>query len=249
MWHSGRYDASPHDYGVTAALFNGNDSTGTLLAWRGWSVSDRIAGRNEALQLADLPIYRPDGAIARQSRTIPPFREIDGRLGYYVGANYSYSEVIEVAGLHYDNRADPLAVKDGQYAWRTKFDHISLTAHPGGDWEWLWQAMRGNTYMGRNATGLDYQAWYALVSHPLWAGKLALRYDRFSTTEHDIWPSDPNGERGRALALAYSMALSHSVSLITELLAIQSERPARSLIGQLPRQTERSITTSLRWEF
>jgi hypothetical protein len=54
----GRYVGAPYDVGFVGAVYTGNDPTGTLLAWRGWSISDRIAGRNEALELADLPVYR-----------------------------------------------------------------------------------------------------------------------------------------------------------------------------------------------
>lgn len=247
--HSGRYDGSPHDFGLTGAVFTGNDPTGTLLAWRGWSVGDQIAGRNAAFRLADLPVYRSTGAIRRQQRTIHPFRELDGRLGYYAGANYAYGEVLELDVLHYDNRGDPMVVKDGQYAWRTRFDHIGAALHPGGDWELLAQAMRGDTLMGPNAVFVDYRAWYLLASHPLWSGRLALRYDRFSTAGHDILPSDPNDEHGHAVALAYGFDLTPSLSLMTELLQVSSERGVRSQIGLRPAQLERSLVTSLRWQF
>lgn len=245
----GRYSASPHDVGVTVAIFNGNDPAGTLLAWRGWSISDRIAGRNEALRLADLPVYRAEGPIPRQDRTIHPFREVDGRLGYYLAANYSYGDSLALTALHYDNRADPLIVKDGQYGWRTRFDHLGVVLHPGGDWDVLLQAMHGDTIMGRNAVALDFRAWYALLSHPLGPGTLALRYDRFGTSEHDILPQDPNGESGHALALAYQWPLGESLSLMTELLQIDSRRDNRAQIGQAPAQRERSVTAALRWRF
>jgi hypothetical protein len=247
--HNGRFERSPHDYGMTAALFVGNDPAGTLLAWRGWSISDRIAGRNEAVLLPDLPVYRADGDIPRQDRTIHPFREVDGRLGYYVGANYRYQERMEVAWLHYDNRADPLVVKNGQYGWHTRFNHLSLVLRPQGSWELLFQAMRGDTLMGANAVALDFQAWYALVSRQVGPGKLALRYDRFRTSEHDILPADPNAERGHAVALAYSLALGDSVAWVTELLQVDSMRDARPLIQADRNQRERSLVTSVRWQF
>ena len=245
----GRYSGAPYDVGLVAAIFNGNDPTGTLLAWRGWSISDRIAGRNEALQLADLPVYRADGEIPRQSRTIHPFRELDGRLGYYVGANMNLGTRLELAALHYDNRADPLVVKDGQYGWRTRFDHVSAVLRPHGEWEVLMQAMRGNTLMGPNAVALDFQSWYVLASHPLGTGTLALRYDRFSTTGHDWLPADSNDESGHGVALAYDWPLAENLALMTEALLVRSERAARVQINEQPRQTERSITASLRWRF
>jgi len=245
----GRHAGARYDIGVVAAVFNGNDPTGTMLAWRGWSISDRIAGRNEALQLADLPVYRADGAIPRQSRTIHPFREVDGRLGYYAGVNMNWGTAVELAALQYDNRADPLVVKDGQYGWRTRFHHVSAVWRPQGEWEVLMQAMRGDTLMGANAVALDFQAWYALLSHPLGPGTLAMRYDRFSTSEHDAIAVDPNNERGHGVALAYDWPLLGNLALMTEALLVRSERAARAQIGERSRQSERSITASLRWRF
>jgi len=245
----GRHVGAAYDVGFVAAIFNGNDPTGTLLAWRGWSISDRIAGRNEAFEMADLPVYRADGDIWRQSRTLRPFRELDGKPGYYAGANLNVGTLLEVAGLHYDNRSDPEVFKHGQYGWRTRFDHVSAVLRPHGDWEVLMQAMRGDTLMNWDLVELDFQSWYALLSHPVGAGTLALRYDRFRTSERDKLTNDPNNERGYGVALAYDWPLSGQWSLMTEALLVRSERAARLQIGEAPTQTERSITASLRWRF
>ncbi|MBV6323779.1 hypothetical protein [Duganella violaceipulchra] len=234
---------------MTFAIFQGNDPAGTLLAWRGWSVGDWIAGRDEAVRLPDLPVYRADGPMPRQDRVIHPLRAIDGRAGYYVGANYRYGEVAELAWLRYDNRADPLKVRHGQYGWRTRFDHPSMVLRPGHGWEARAQLMRGDITMGPNAAALDFQAWYALVSRQLGPGTLALRYDRLRTVEHDLLPEDPNAERGRALALAYSLNVSDAVAVVAELLAIDSLRDARALLGEGRRQIERSLAASVRWRF
>jgi hypothetical protein len=59
-------------------------------------------------------------------------------------------------------------------------------------WELAMQSMRGDTIMGRIGAGSYFQSWFALASHPLGPGTAAVRYDRFSTTEHDNIPSDPN---------------------------------------------------------
>ncbi|TFW27121.1 hypothetical protein [Duganella callida] len=242
----GRHAGAPYDVGVVLGAFTGNDPTGTLLAWRGWSITDRIGGRNDALLLPDIPSYGPTGTISRQSRTIHPFREIDGRLGYYAGANLNFGSALELAALHYDNRADPWVVKDGQYGWRTRFDHVSAVWRPQGEWELAMQAMRGDTLMGWNAVALDFQSWYLLASHPLGPGTAALRYDRFRTTEHDNLPGDPNNETGHGVALAYELPLTDSWSLMSEALFVRSDRAARVLIDEAPLQNERSLTVSLR---
>lgn len=245
----GRQTGSPHDFGITAAVFGGNDPAGTLLAWRGWSISDRITGLSEPLKLADLPIYRPGAPISKQSRDVRELREIDNRAGYYLGADYGYDGWLNLALLHYDNRGDPLVVKHGQYAWPTRFDHLGLRLKPGGDWELLAQWMRVSTSMGADAVNVHGHAWYALLSHPLGAGHLSLRHDRFGLNEHDRLPRDPNNEQGRSWTLAYRCPLATNINLIGEWLQIDSTRPARSLLGQAPRQRETSLTAALRWQF
>lgn len=249
LTHRGRASGSPHDFGATAAVFNGNDPAGTLLAWRGWGVGDRIGGVGEAIELADLPVYRADGAINKQARVIHLFREVDGRAGYYAALHYAYTDRLEVTAMHYDNRGDPLVVKQGQYSWATRFNHVGVRLRPAAGWELMAQYMTGFTAMGTRAVALDYRTWYLLASRRLGDGTLTLRYDRFMTRENDILPSDPNGEHGRATALAYAFDLGPGLSLVSELLTVHSDRPARRLIGDAPVQNERSITSSLRWQF
>ena len=247
----GLLTGSPHDFGVTVALFAGNDPAGTLLAWRGWSVGDRISGLSESLQLPDLPVYRPQGELPDQSRSIHVFREIDDRLGYYLTANYGYAGALELAAMHYDNRGDPMVLRSGQYSWRTRFDHLSLRWRGLGQWEFAAQTLKGDTLMGPGAVYLDYSAWYVLLSHPLGPGTATLRFDRFGAQERDsdVLRVDPNSEDGRALALAYNWTITPAISLVSELLAVQSNRPARCLTGQATEQTERSLTVALRWHF
>jgi hypothetical protein len=248
LTHRGRAAGSPHDIGVTLAIFNGNDPAGTLLAWRGWSVGERLTGASEALRLADLPVYRADGPINRQARDIHPFREIDGRAGFYAGANYGFAGALELSLMHYDNRGDPLVVKDGQYSWATRFDHVGLRLR-AGQWDWMGQYLSGSTMMGARAAALDYRAWYGLASRRLGRGRLTLRYDRFVTREHDNVASDPNGETGHALAFAYVHEINASLSVVNELLLLSSTRPARLLVGDAPYQAGTSIVSSLRWRF
>ncbi|GJJ02068.1 hypothetical protein RugamoR64_26060 [Duganella rhizosphaerae] len=219
------------------------------LHWVLARLGDLIAGRNEAVRLPDLPVYRADGPIPKQDRVVHPFREIDGRAGYYLAANYRYGEVAELAWLRYDNRADPLEVKHGQYGWRTRLDHASMVLRLGYGGEARAQLMRGDTLMGATAVALDFRAWFALISRQLGPGTLALRYDRFRTGEHDILPEDANSERGRALAQAYSINVSDAVAVVAELTAIDSTRDARLLLGEGRRQIERSLAASVRWRF
>ncbi len=244
----GRPLGSPHDIGFTLALHKANDPIGTLLTWRGWSISDRISGLREPLLLADLPVYRPDGPLRLQTRSMHMAREIDGRLGYQASVHYAYSGWLELNAMHYDNRADPLIVHDGQYAWRTRFNHLGARARHG-HWEWMMQAMQGYTAMGRPGAAIDFRAAYLMATRRIGQHSVSLRFDRFDTRENDLIPTDPNGEQGRALALAYVHQLAPSWSVVAEAVSVHSTRPARLLIGQAPRQRENSLTTALRWRF
>jgi hypothetical protein len=247
----GAMAGSPHDFGVSVVVFGRNDPAGTLLAWRGWSVGDRITGLTEPIGLPDLPVYRPGGALAGQSSTLHVSREIDGRAGYYAAGRYGYGSRLEVEAMHYDNRADPLVLVNGQYSWRTHFDHVGVRAEPGGEWVWLVQALRGETIMGPDAVRLRFDAVYALASHPVGRGQATVRYDRFRAREHpaDILPEDPNSENGHAIALAYAHRVGRAIELVAEALEIRSDRPARVLFGAPERSRERSLTLAIRWRF
>ncbi len=242
---------SPHDFGFSAALFGRNDPAGTLLAWRGWSIGDRITGLTEPVRLADLPVYRPSGALTEQARSLHIAREIDHRVGYYAAAHYGHGAWLGVDALRYDNRGDPRVVRNGQYSWNTRFDHVSVRLEPGGRWTWLAQALRGETLMGPNAVRLRYDAGYVLASHPLGPGHVTMRFDRFRAREHpaDVLPSDPNGEHGRGLALAYFWRIDRAVEGVVEALEVRSVRASRTLFGAVPDRTERSLTAAIRWRF
>lgn len=248
---NGRLEGSPHDFGFTAALYTANDPTGSLIAWRGWSISDRITGLGETLPMADLPFFKFVANGRQQSRFVNEFRELDQRLGFYVAANYAYAGRFELAAMRYDNRADPMTFSDGQYGWLTRFNHLSARLKQVGPWELSMQVLQGDTLMGPGAVYLDFASWFLLASRPLGPGTLAMRYDKFSATERaeDIVPSDPNSEDGQALALAYHWKISPTVSVVSEFLTVQSDRPARALVGAAARRVEHSLTASLRWRF
>ncbi len=227
------------------------DINDAWLAWRGWSISNRITGLTEPIRLADLPVYRLDGVLPDQSRSLRIAREIDYGISYYAGAHYGNEARLRVEAMHDDTRGNPLVIKNGQYSWNTRFDHLSVRLQPGGDWLWLLQALRGETTMGPNAVRLRYGAWYALASHPLGAGDLTVRFDQFRTREHaaDIFPADPNSENGRSVALAWSWQIRPGISLVSESLMVRSWRSARTLIAEGPGKTERSLTAAIRWQF
>lgn len=248
---NGRQAGSKHDWGFTAAVFGANDPAGSVMAWRGWSLSDRITGLRETIPLANLPALAPGGPLAAQTRSVNVFRELDQRLGFYVSADYAYAGWFEAAAMRYDNRGDPMVISSGQYAWLTRFNHLSARLRQVGAWDLAGQALQGDTLMGPGAVYVDFNAWFLLASRPLGPGRFAIRYDQFSTSEReqDILAADPNGEHGHALALAYHWAIKPQLALVTEWLTIRSDRPARLSAGDPAVRHEQSLTASLRVRF
>lgn len=245
----GALAGSPHDLGVTIGMFGANDPAGTLLAWRGWTIGDRITGLTETIRLADLPVFRASGAIPRQTRDVRPFREIDGQPGFYAALRYARAGAAEVNLLHYDNRGHPRIVDAGQYSWRTRFDHLSLKMPIPAGWELLLQALSGDTVMGPNAVNVRYQAAYVLASHAMGIGQFTIRVDGFRTLDRDRTPADPNQEHGRSVALAYRFPIHRGIDLYAEELGIISTRPARALIGVDPGQHEYTSSVAVRCSF
>jgi hypothetical protein len=240
----------PHTFTLRAAVFGANDPGGTEIAWRGWDFSGRITGLFQKLRLPDLPVYQSTGQIPVQTRNVHVFRELDHRPGWYAGLGYAFEGVLDIQAMHYDNRADPLQVTNGQYGWRTRFDHVGLSLQLPGDTELLAQAMHGGTFMGPNGVHARFGSWYLLASHPLARGLATVRYDWFHASDQDILPLvDPNGESGHAWAAAYSLPLPHSLTLVTEALRVDSRRAARAQIGEQPRQKQSSLSLELRWAF
>ena len=112
---------------VTGAGFGGNDPTGSLLAFRGWSLHDRVSGLSDRLPLAPIPSIGPGGPFSRtQPLWVSPFREIDGRLGYYGAAKWETFDRLIVTAMHFDNRSDQVQFDGDQYAWNTVFDDVGL---------------------------------------------------------------------------------------------------------------------------
>lgn len=109
---------------AVGALFCCNEPAGILLAKRGWSLDDRPTGLFERVNTPAAKSYliRPIGAVAArfpQRRGL--FEQIDGRVGWYGGFNWSMPDLGEAGILYYDNDADPAAFSTRDTAWRTHF--------------------------------------------------------------------------------------------------------------------------------
>lgn len=190
--------------------FGGNDTAGTLLAWRGWAMSDRLTTFEESLPLPPLPGFAQGGAFSLQQDegTTPFGSDLDGRVGWSTSLVYRAFEAGSLTATLYDNRGDR-ELHRGEYAWATTFyqlgadygfeignGRIDLAA------EWMW----GETGMGIPSEAhvdVDFQAGYGLVS---WSGgswRATVRWDDFETVDRDRAVAyDPNDGEGSAWTLA-----------------------------------------------
>jgi hypothetical protein len=229
-----------------ASAYFGNDPAGVLLVWRGWALHDRQSRLGDVLPLAPLPQLAPGAMFEQQAPRAEPFLETDDRPGYYVGAELALNRKALLTFTQYDNHADPLSLRDGQYGWSTRFDHVGaqfeLSRGAGLVTQWL----DGRTAMGPRLTGprvvdADFDAYFVLLTKSIASHRVSLRYDNFSITDRDGTPLDDNSEVGSAWLVGYRYAPSPRLVLDAEWLEVESTRPARAYFGQAPLATERLL--------
>ncbi|MGB8326662.1 MAG: hypothetical protein WCE48_03685 [Steroidobacteraceae bacterium] len=200
------------DFGVVAGAFGWNDPAGVAIASHGFGIHDRqttLFGR----------LGRP-GSEYLPGRTL--FREIDGRPGYYVGANWRYLDRFMVRVLHYDNRADPSifepAIND--FAWLTQFDGASARFDTGHGWTFLAQWLSGLTSV--EPPGQDYdwkfRARFAMVSRAIGLHQLSARLEDFDVRAHEQLV-----DHGHAWTLAWTFQPNEHWRFATEWLDIRSD--------------------------
>jgi hypothetical protein len=243
-----------HTFSANVAAFIGNDPAGSLLAWKGWSVHDRQSRFSDDLPLPPLPQIQPGMMFAAQDPYVEPFQEIDNEVGYYINAEWRFGEKILLRAMHYDNRAEPTALKQGQYAWTTKFEHIGLQTTLPGEIGLIAQWMKGSTVMGPVMNGahvvdVEYDSAFALLTRSFGRHRVSGRYDHFEVSQNDRTPEDNNPEYGHAWTLNYQYSFSDKVILAGEWLSIKTHHCGWAYYGISPTATERQTQVTLRLRF
>jgi len=234
----------------TVGAFGYNDPTGTLLAWRGWSLSDRTTGLADRMPLPTIRIIRPTGALFRQAPYDAPFHEIDGKVGFYGDIHITIAARSSLSIMYYDNRADDRAFAAGQWAWDTSFWSAGLQTKVGNDIDLLVQAMTGRTTVVTLPVSAlvdtRFHAAYALASKAWGDQRATLRVDWFQTEDRDVFPDD-NREHGYAITLAYIFRPYPKQRLSLEFLYVDSRRPERQYQGLPIRAREGQFQVSYRF--
>jgi hypothetical protein len=213
------------EYSMALALFGNNDPAGTLLAWRGWSLHDRQTGLTDRLPLPQIPALQPGGLFPKQPDFVEPFREVDGRTGFYASGAVR-NQAFEINGTYYNNRGLPTKFDGVQYAWNTKFANIGIDIPFKEHWEFLSQFLKGQSRMGiGDMVRIDFDSVYALASASFDPFRWTIRYDYFRVKDNDAFvDQDNNNEKGNAWTFAWLMTIHEKYRLGAEFLRIHSER-------------------------
>jgi hypothetical protein len=228
--------AGEHVLAFTGGVFGWNDTSGTLLSFRGWALHDEKA---TVLGHFPLPPLNPFLTLVQASRTRNT-DEIDHQPGWYARADWRPPWPLGLAVLYYDNRGDPEALNSGlQWGWRTRFWNIGLNANLDSKTKLLVQGMTGSTIMGFPVNGqqwvhTDFRSIYVLLTHNL--GPLAVtgRIEGFGTREHGSEMPPDNSEDGWAWTVSARVPLNNHFTLLGEVLNVRSWRGTRVDLAGLP---------------
>ncbi len=204
----------PFDIDVVGSVFGWNEGAGTALAARGFILEDR-----------QTPVFDSVGGLRNEAGArIEPFRQIDGRFGYYGGMELRYLDRLVVRALRYDNRADPSARDSFSrvMAWHTSFNSAGARAQLGAGWTAIAQWAAGRTSIAPRGGALEwpFSARYGLVSKQLGHHALSVRYDSF---EVDSRNNEPDGaQSGHSWTAAYEFSAGRHWTLTLEWLRVTS---------------------------
>jgi hypothetical protein len=239
-----------HELTATGGVFGWNDTAGTLLTFRGWALHGVRAGPHTEFALPPMSAFM----TPRQDEDTYPFRELDGRPGYYGRLEWRPPAAVVLNATYYDNGGDRTSVKDGQWSWETRFLNL------GARWELTdtvrlqAQAMNGETLMGFRRRGdrwidVGFRAAYLMVQKRLGEDMLSGRLDAFEVNDRTLQAIDNNDETGWAAAVDWRHRLSDHAALVTEALYVTSDRPSRAYGGGAPRQDQALVQSALRLSF
>jgi hypothetical protein len=203
------------------------------MADRGWAMDDRPTGLFERVRL-------PDASEKLFHAPYPArtglFDEIDGRAGWYAGANWQMAGIGKLSVLRYDNQGNPSARTAHDTAWETKFWSFGARTDIGPV-VLISQQLTGYTEVA--PPGFDsvtkFQSAFLLASYDLrelgfedW--RASARADVFQTRHIAATPS-PMSEDGRAMTVVLSWQPSDSFRLMGEALLMHSRRGEYTLVG------------------
>ncbi len=206
------------------APFSENDASGTLLAFRGWTMHDLLVRRG-------LRMRHVDHAVGPPSRSSNALVETDGRLGAYGQLAWKNSGTMEFRLYGYENNGNEETMNvNGDHAWNTDFLVASAKVEPFSGFTFITQALKGKTAV-RPATpqviDTHYYSYYALASYLCGKERFSLRYDQFRVIDR-VFPADEENQKGHALTAAYMHRFNAAHTAGIEWLHVKSQRPGNA---------------------
>jgi hypothetical protein len=240
-----------HKLRATAAVMAANDTSGTLLTFRGWALHDRTT---LAFRRQPLPPLDEDVAGYQPQFTHPLLDVHNGfahRPGYYAKLSWRSPIPLRLELLRYDNRANPEDVNaDLEWAWRTQFYNLGAVAQLGPATELKLQAMDGRTRMGfedRGRRWIDdrFGSAFVMLVHRLGSIGIAGRAEAFETRNRGSDVDSEYDDKGWSAMLAARRDWTHFTGLV-ELLHVSSRREDREEAGLNPRQRQTQLQAEVR---
>lgn len=239
---------------LAATAFKGNDSMGSLLAWRGWTVGNRLSVHDEVLPLPPLFSLRDPrmfGANQRSDGTLPIGRDLDGRIGYSARIRVSLPERGMLQLARVDNRGDR-QLHRGEYSWATTFNVISGELGNRDATVIAAEYGYGNTGMGFAPDArvqMSYYAGYVLLSRKEGRMRYSARFDKFATDDRDHSIAETNTEHGRSWTLAVFYEPNEHLRTGLELVNVTGARLAAEQSGFDPNMDARTLMAEMRYRF
>jgi hypothetical protein len=245
------HDFADQQVSATAGVFGWNDTSATLLTFRGWALgSVKSPVRHEF----ELPPLSPFMSV-RQGDETYTFRELDNRAGYYARLQWRPPAPVTVEALYYDNGGDGTSVdSDRQWSWDTRFLNLGVRGDMGERTRITAQAMSGVTLMGYRYQGqrwidVAFHAAYLEASRAYGDDALTGRLDWFDTRDRTLKTLDNNDETGWAATAAWRHRLAPHADLIFEAMRLNSDRPSRAYGHVAPSQNQTVLQSALRLSF
>jgi hypothetical protein len=236
---------------ATAAIFAANDTSGTLLTFRGWALHDRTTLAFNAQPLP--PLLGP--FAGHQAPFTHPLADLDRGFarhsGFYAKLAWTLPVPVRLELFHYDNRADPEVVTaTPEWGWRTRFNDAGLVAELGHGAELKTQALEGRTRMGfvmngRRFADVRFRSAYAMLTKPFGNVGIAGRAELFDTRNRGSIIGADYNESGWSAMVAAKRDWTHFTALV-ELLHVSSRREDRDDFGLDPRQRQTQLQAELR---
>ena len=233
---------------ATLAVFGANDTSGTLLSFRGWALHDEKATWFSEQALPPLA-----GFMARvQAPRTRPARELDDRPGWYARLAWSPLESVGLNAFYYDNRGDPTVVDAAlQWGWRTRFANLGARWQVSSRTKLTAQAMTGSTRMGyprpdRLWVDTQFRSAFLLATRTTGWGSVSARAEAFGTRGRGSVLDAATSEDGWAATLAARRPLGEHATVLIEALHVASTRPERTRLGDAAHQPQTLVQLALR---